>query len=135
MPAKIGPLFLKSDIIFEEKSSCLPIAASISEPVIPLSVFQLIIQCQLVPLEGSKPAMRSAIFCDAELKQWVFGQAGINSYLEGNPGRLMMALKSVLGSPLMEDKTVVFNDYISYSQILGHFVKHLKLAAEKSCRA
>lgn len=87
--------------------------------------------CQMVPLEGNRPIMRSAIFCDAELKQWVFGQEGINNYLEGNPGRLMMALKSVLGSPLMEDKTIIFNEYISYGQILGHFIKHLKKIAEE----
>lgn len=88
--------------------------------------------CQLVKLEADRPIMRSAIFCDAELKRWMFGQEGINHYLEGSPGRLMMALKSVLGSSLMEDETLIFNEFISYSQILGHFIKHLKIAAEKA---
>ena len=85
---------------------------------------------QLIPLENNKPIMRSAIFCDAELKQWVFGQAGIDSYLEGTPGRLMMALKTVLGSPLMEDKTMIFNEYIPYTKVLGYFVNHIKNIAE-----
>ncbi|MDR3478443.1 MAG: Hsp70 family protein [Gammaproteobacteria bacterium] len=85
----------------------------------------------LVPLEGDKPAMRSAIFCDTEQKEWVFGQKGIDGYLEGAPGRLMMALKSVLGSPLMEDKTYIFNEYISYSDVLSYFMRHVKMKAEK----
>lgn len=89
-------------------------------------------QCRLVPLDGNQFPIRSAIFCDAELKQWVFGQEGINSYLEGAPGRLMMALKSVLGSPLMEDKTVIFNEYIPYSNVLGQFVQYIKSSAEKN---
>jgi len=88
--------------------------------------------CQLVPLEGNKPTIRSAIFCDTELKQWVFGQEGINSYLESVPGRLMMALKSVLGSSLMEDKTVIFNEYIPYTSVLSHFIQHIKSSAEKT---
>ncbi len=87
--------------------------------------------CQLVPLEGNKTAIRSAIFCDAEQKSWVFGQEGINHYLEGTPGRLLMALKSVLGSSLMEDETFVFGESIPYKKILGHFVQYIKSKAEK----
>ncbi len=88
--------------------------------------------CQLVPLEANRPIMRSAIFCDAEQKSWVFGQEGINRYMEGGQGRLMMALKSVLGSPIMEDETLIFNEYVTYSQILGHFIKELKAKAEQA---
>lgn len=87
-------------------------------------------RCQLVPLDGSKAVIRSAIFCDAEEKEWVFGQDGINRYLNGMPGRLMMAIKTVLGSSLMEDKTVIFNDYIPYTSVLGQFIKHIKSTAE-----
>lgn len=91
--------------------------------------------CQLVPLEGQNPTIRSAIFCDAEAKQWVFGQQGIDNYLEGVPGRLMMALKSVLGSSLMDDKTIIFSEYLPYSKVLGHFVQHLKVSAERYINA
>lgn len=88
--------------------------------------------CQLVMLENNKPTIRSAIFCDTELKEWIFGQEGVNSYLEGVPGRLMMSLKSVLGSSLMEDKTVIFNEYIPYSSVLARFMQHVKQHAEQS---
>lgn len=87
--------------------------------------------CQLVPLERAKPTIRSAIFCDAEAKQWVYGQQGIDSYLEGVPGRLLMALKTVLGSSLMEDKTIIFNEYLPYTKVLSYFLQHLKVRAEK----
>lgn len=86
--------------------------------------------CQLVPLENNKPAIRSVIFCDFELQQWEFGQYGVNQYLESVPGRLMMSLKSVLGSSLMNDKTVIFNEYVPYTMVLSQFIKYLKTKAE-----
>jgi hypothetical chaperone protein len=87
---------------------------------------------RLVPLENDKPTIRSAIFCDGEQKTWEFGQKGIDHYLEGVPGRLMMALKSVLGTSLINDKTMVFNEYVSYADILGHFIKYIKTKAENT---
>ncbi len=86
--------------------------------------------CQLIPLENNKPAIRSVIFCDFELQRWEFGQFGVNQYLESVPGRLMMSLKSVLGSSLMNDKTVIFNEYVPYTTVLSQFIKHLKTKAE-----
>lgn len=88
--------------------------------------------CQLIRLENNKPTMRSAIFCDAENKQWIFGQEGIERYLESTPGRLMMSLKSVLGSSIMQDETLILNEFISYKNILGKFIKHLKTCAEQT---
>jgi hypothetical chaperone protein len=87
--------------------------------------------CQLLPLEKNSKTIRSAIFCNAESKQWVFGQEGINCYLESIPGRLMMALKSVLGSSLMEEETLIFNEFISYTDVLSMFLRHIKSRAEQ----
>ncbi|MFZ2315815.1 MAG: Hsp70 family protein [Gammaproteobacteria bacterium] len=86
---------------------------------------------RLIPLENNKPIIRSAIFCDAENKEWVFGKEGIDRYLDSTPGRLMMALKSVLGSPLMNDETFIFNEYVSYADILGKFIRYIKASAEQ----
>lgn len=88
-------------------------------------------KCRLVPLENNKSTIRSAIFCDAENKEWVFGQEGVNRYLDSTPGRLMMALKSVLGSSLMDDETLIFNEFIPYTKILSYFLRHIKNLAEK----
>jgi hypothetical chaperone protein len=88
--------------------------------------------CDLVSLENNKSTIRSAIFCDMEVKQWVFGQEGINRYLESTPGRLMMALKTVLGTSLMDDETIIFNESIPYTQVLGRFIQHIKAKAEKA---
>ncbi len=90
--------------------------------------------CQLVPLENDKVTLRSAIFCDIEMAQWVFGQEGVNRYLEGVPGRLMTSLKTVLGSSLMDEKTVIFNKLVPYTQVLFNFMRHIKNLAEKATK-
>lgn len=86
--------------------------------------------CQLVPLENTKPSIRSAIYYDAELQQFIFGQQGVEAYLNGDHGRLMMSLKSILGSSLMQDETAVGGKLVSYTDILGEFIAHIKRKAE-----
>lgn len=86
--------------------------------------------CQLVATENRKKAMRSAIFYDFQLKKFFFGQEGIDAYFDTGHGRLMMALKSVLGSSLMYEKTAMYDKFITYVDILGYFIHHIKTIAE-----
>lgn len=84
----------------------------------------------LAKLENNKPPIRSAIYYDNHLHEFSFGQQGIDAYFENASGRLMMALKSVLGSNIMHDKTLIGKNWISYADILGHFIAFIKTKAE-----
>lgn len=84
----------------------------------------------LVPLDNGKPIIRSAIFFDFEAGGCQFGQQGVTDYLSGVHGRLMMSLKSVLGSSLMDEATSIQHRRISYRDILGYFLQHIKQQAE-----
>ena len=84
----------------------------------------------MVPLEGESTTLRSAIFINEEDKRLEFGKKALNHYIEGVDGRLLMALKSVLGSSLMQERTAVFNKLESYTDLLGYFIKHVKQQAE-----
>lgn len=84
----------------------------------------------LANLENNKPTIRSAIYYDNHTHEFSFGQHGINTYFDNASGRLMMALKSVLGSTIMHDKTLIGKDLISYADILGLFIAHIKTKAE-----
>ncbi len=54
----------------------------------------------LLPLEGAATTIPSAIFFfQALASEPVIGRAAVAAYVDGQPGRLMRALKSVLGSP------------------------------------
>jgi hypothetical chaperone protein len=87
---------------------------------------------KLIPLEeGGGSAIRSAIFLNYHQKVMKFGKVAVNEYLSHEEGRLLMSIKSVLGSSLMEEKTNVFGEMMPFSEILGCFIKHIKDKGEK----
>lgn len=84
----------------------------------------------LTVLDGQSPILKSAIFFDSEIKEHFIGQEGIDRYLQGGKGRLMLALKSILGSTLLNEKIAVCGKWITYRDIIGLVVKYIKETAE-----
>ncbi|PSJ62235.1 Hsp70 family protein [Pseudaminobacter soli (ex Li et al. 2025)] len=81
---------------------------------------------KLVPLEGDHVAMPSAVFYNFEDNNTYFGRRAIADYTENAEGRLLRALKSVLGSSLIHEKTRIKARYLAFSDIIGTFVAYLK---------
>ncbi len=84
----------------------------------------------LIALSGGSPILKSAIFFDSEEKEHFIGQYGIDRYLEGGKGRLMLSLKSILGSALLNEKVAVCGKWITYRDIIGLVIKYIKDTAE-----
>jgi hypothetical chaperone protein len=85
----------------------------------------------LAPLEGSNTLMPSAVFFDYETKGRVaFGTEAITAYVGQTEGRLMRALKSILGSSLIEEKTSLGDRMVPLTEVVETFVRHLKGKAE-----
>lgn len=84
----------------------------------------------LVALHDNSPILKSSIFFDSETKQYFIGQNGINRYFEGSKGKLMLSLKSILGSSLLNEKTAVCGTYVTYKDIIGLMIKYIKETAE-----
>ncbi len=85
----------------------------------------------LIALNGESPILKSAIFFDSEIKEHFIGQCGIDRYLEGGKGRLMLSLKSILGSTLLNEKIAVCGEWITYRDIIGLIIKYIKETAER----
>lgn len=81
---------------------------------------------RLVALEGDSVTLPSAIFFNFEDNQTALGRRAIGEYTDGAEGRLMRALKSVLGSSLVHEKTRIKARSIAFTDIIGMFVGHLK---------
>lgn len=81
---------------------------------------------KLVPLEGEHVAMPSAVFYNFEDNNTYFGRRAIADYTENAEGRLLRALKSVLGSSLIHEKTRIKARYLAFSDIIGTFIAYLK---------
>lgn len=90
----------------------------------------------LVPLEHGRDTIPTAVFYNAEQQSTVFGRQALSQYEEGTEGRLMRSLKSLLGSDLLAETTLVNGRNVPYRQVVAEFLLHLKNVAEShaSCR-
>src|ERR1700722_17482398 len=85
----------------------------------------------LAPVEGERTLIPSAVFFDYETKgQIQFGEEAIASYIAHVDGRLMRALKSVLGSSLIDETTALAGRKVPFVEIIEIFIRHLKSKAE-----
>ncbi|MEA2802668.1 MAG: putative chaperone protein [Rhodospirillaceae bacterium] len=85
----------------------------------------------LAPIEASSTLMPSAVFFDYETKGRVlFGNEAIAAYVGQTEGRLMRALKSILGSPLIDEETSLGGRKVPLTKVVEIFVRHLKHKAE-----
>jgi len=85
----------------------------------------------LAPLEGDETLIPSAVFFDYETKGRVlFGADAISTYVGQHDGRLMRALKSILASPLIDEKTALGSKMVALTEVVEIFIRHLKAKAE-----
>ncbi len=85
---------------------------------------------QLIALEAADTTVPSAVFFNFEDNHTYFGRRAIADYTDNAEGRLLRALKSVLGSSLIHDKTRVKARSIAFSEIIGSFIGFLKIQLE-----
>ena len=85
---------------------------------------------RLCQLEGDSVTLPSAIFYDYERHKVRFGRDGIGHYIAGSEGRLLRSLKSVLGSALIDETTLIQQKRVALRDIIGLFMRHLKALVE-----
>ncbi|MDO8699265.1 MAG: Hsp70 family protein [Rhodoferax sp.] len=85
---------------------------------------------QVIVLDDSRPEMPTALFFASETHTVAFGSQAMQAYLSSTEGRLLRSLKSLLGSRLMDEYTVVNNQSIRFFDIVVLFFKELKRRCE-----
>ena len=99
---------------------------------------------QLVDLEAGHVTMPTAVFYFAPTSgaaepagpPRAFGRAAVAAYVDGLDGRLMRSMKSILGSPLIDQRTDVGGGRgVKYLDIVAGYLKHLKTRAEAQAGA
>lgn len=83
----------------------------------------------LMPVEGDHTTIPSAIFFDRSGGS-AFGRAAMDAYVSGTPGRLMRALKSVLGNSLIDEATQVGRQRLKFRDVIARYVAEVKVRAE-----
>lgn len=87
-------------------------------------------QLCVIPLDGQRAAMPTALFFSHETHTTLFGTQAMQAYLSGEEGRLMRSIKSLLGSKLMDEQTLVNGQLLSFFDIVVLFFKELKARCE-----
>lgn len=97
---------------------------------------------RLIELEPGQRTMPTAVFYfaegphDADGPPRAFGRAAVAAYVEGHDGRLMRSMKSILGSPLIDQTTDVGGGRgAKYSDIVSGYLKRLRRLAGEPTRA
>ena len=85
---------------------------------------------ELLPLEGTHVTVPSAIFFEPR-KDPLIGRAATAAYVAGKPGRLMRGLKSVLGTPLIEEATPVGRERLRLRDVIARYIAIVKARAEE----
>ena len=85
---------------------------------------------RLLALEGESTTLPTAIFFDDEEHSTHFGREAMARYLAHHEGRLMRSLKSLLGSALLREQTVVHGKPQSYQDIVSGFLQELVRRAQ-----
>lgn len=86
----------------------------------------------LVEFEGTGVSTPSAIFFDFSNGQPSFGKQAVSDYVAGVDGRFMRALKSILGTSLIDEKTAIARKAVSFQEIIGLYFGNLKDQAERN---
>ncbi|MDD2811423.1 Hsp70 family protein [Rhodoferax sp.] len=92
-------------------------------------------QLHPIALEAPRNAMPTAVYFSSENAHVSFGSAAMQQYLADvqdglGTGRLMRAIKSLLGSALIDEQTVVNGRSISFFEVVVMFLRELKRRAQ-----
>ena len=97
---------------------------------------------RLVPLEADHATMPTAVFYVADSPahrlepERLYGRAAVAAYVEGQDGRLMRSMKSLLGSALLEQRTDVGGGRaVRYGDVIEGYLRHLKRVGEAATGA
>jgi hypothetical chaperone protein len=97
---------------------------------------------RLVELEPGHRTMPTAVFYRADTASHrleadrLYGRAAIAAYVDGQDGRLMRSMKSILGSTLLDQATEVGGGRsVRYRDVVVGYLRHVKALAERDAGA
>ncbi|WP_134679422.1 Hsp70 family protein [Paracoccus ravus] len=83
-----------------------------------------------IPIEDGADTLPTAVFFPARGGAMRIGAAAADDLIEGNEGRYMRALKSVLGTSLVHEKRLIGGKRRSIAEIVAEFLREVKRRAE-----
>ena len=87
----------------------------------------------LIPCEPGETTLPTAVFFGVGQSEMGIGSVANRALINGDEGRYMRALKSVLGTSLMGEKRTFLGEKVDFYDIIGQFLSVIKTRAEAAC--
>ncbi len=84
----------------------------------------------LIEVEPGETTLPTAVFFDVDTHKMVIGRRATRALINGDEGRFMRALKSLLGTPLMREKRRLGGELVDFITVVARFLADLKSRAE-----
>ena len=88
----------------------------------------------LVELEPGERTLPTAVFFGVRPKRTRIGSQAVNALTDGEEGRFLRALKSLLGTPLMREDRMLGGERVDFIEVTARFLRAVKARAEAACR-
>ncbi|WP_411643081.1 Hsp70 family protein [Loktanella agnita] len=85
---------------------------------------------QLIAVEPGRTVLPTSVFFDYDRKVTTYGSDANAALIEGREGRFMRALKSVLGTPLMQEKRRIAHERLTLIEVVARFLRMIRERAE-----
>lgn len=86
----------------------------------------------LAPIENGATMIPTAVFFDfADHDKPSYGRAAVDAYVNGNDGRLMRGLKTILSTNLISERTALSKRSIQLTDVIAMFSRFMRLKAEE----
>ena len=87
---------------------------------------------ELIAIEGNQDTLPTAVFLDYSSRKTLYGRQAAKAMMEGQDGRFLRALKSILGTPLAREKRQFMNEKLTLIEVTARFLSEIKDRAESS---
>lgn len=85
---------------------------------------------RLIELEPGRRSVPTAIFLDYSARRMLFGTEAVEALVAGCEGRLLRAIKRVLGTPLMREPRQLLNRRMTLVDLVGEVLGRVRARAE-----
>ncbi|MBY6055823.1 Hsp70 family protein [Leisingera daeponensis] len=88
----------------------------------------------LVEMEPGEQTLPTAVFFEEGARSMRIGRSATRALINGDEGRFMRALKSLLGTPHLQEERRLGGERISFATLIARFLAEMKRRAEAAAR-
>lgn len=88
-------------------------------------------QAKILMLEDGKDTLPTAVFLDFAERKTLYGRAAARAMIDGQDGRFMRSLKSILGTTLAREKRQFLNERLTLIEVIARFLNEIRERAER----